>query len=241
MLGEFVIKVEDERFYPEELREYANSLGGRPQHFMYWGEYEDFDRWAHPGFGGQHRDSDTLDKSNHAVITEHMEKLIPDGFIVERSSNWLVGWSEGIRIDTANLYACAVALYWQRKLEDYPVADEDHYSQMQAEEREEDWENWARRELLNDFEEDDDLIFLLNLDENGFEDGFRNKAIEARVREAYEEKWQENNGDIYWRDMIETMRYVLEDAKEEEEVAREERRLARKAEYERYQPSILEV
>lgn len=221
-----------------DAQDYAESIGGRPEHFIYYGDHTDFNQWAHIGFGGEHRDSDTLDKSNHAVIVESLEKLCPNGYIVESSTHWAVGWVAGIRIDTSNLYAVAVALYWRRKLEDYPIADEDHYSAMEYEQMCEDWEDCYKPEFLRQFEDDDELIFYLNLDEAGDEDGFRDERVAEHVRVVFEECWTDSGGDISDKYLDDALRTSLEFYMEDENRRREERRLARVAEYHKYQTQL---
>lgn len=220
-----------------DAQELADSIGGRPRDFAYYGDYTDFDQWANIGIGGQHRDSHRLDKSNHAVIVESFDERCPDGFIVESSSHWAVGWVEGIRVDTSNLYAVAVALYWQRQLEDYPVADDEHYSITEHEEMAEDWNN-AYPSILREFEDDQELIFYVNLDEDGDEDGFRDERVAEHVREIFEECWQHSGGDISEKHLDDAFRTSLEFYMEEEDERREARRLARVAAYHEYQTQL---
>lgn len=217
---------------------YADSLGGRPSDFAYFGDYTDFDQWANLEFGGQHRDSEVRDRSNHAVIVESLEELCPDGFIVESASHWAVGWVASIRIDTSNLYAVAVALYWKNRLEDHPVVDEDHFSAMEFEEVINDWESWGEHEIIRELEGDSELVFYLNLDKDGDAEGFRNDRIWEFIRGIFEEKWQDSGGDISFEHLIGELRESLPFDIREENERREVRRLEKLAEYHKYQTRL---
>lgn len=91
-----------------------------------------------------HRDSDILDQSNWEVIKDDMISRYghgddPDVF-VHRSMHWAHGWSEELavrvydkRYPTVKIISDAFVaiMAWTEKLEDYPVADEQHYSEME--------------------------------------------------------------------------------------------------------------
>lgn len=110
---------------------------------------------------GQHRDSDALERSNFEVISEDLEDLYgetisehapecddPDSYRcscspdvwIGRARHWLVGWSESVcvrpfaRDDSGRWHvtdAWRSACEWLRGLERYPVADEEHYSDLE--------------------------------------------------------------------------------------------------------------
>lgn len=95
---------------------------------------------------GQHGDSDVLDRSNFQVIYEDLLARFPDDVEIDRSSHWAVGWHEIILVtawNEENLMhgkspsihpAFLAAIEWQDKLDNYPVADESHYSDLEFEE-----------------------------------------------------------------------------------------------------------
>ncbi len=89
-------------------------------------------------FCGQHRGSDTLTRSNFisglkAIGGEN------ETVIVVRESHWAVGWVEWIAIHKDNAEALRKADEIGEKLKDYPVVDEDHFSQLEDEEAQDFW------------------------------------------------------------------------------------------------------
>lgn len=94
--------------------------------FAYWGESE--------GWGiavSMHRDSDALERSNFRVIRDNLETRFPDDIRVETFSNWLVGWSESVLV-RPDSEAWEAAEEWEEKLAEYPVADEDTWSEEES-------------------------------------------------------------------------------------------------------------
>lgn len=124
--------------------------------FAYYGEL-DPEVWGRLPFAAISRDSDTLEKSNHRVILADLENVDPDAVLVERYSHWAVGWVEVIRIDTSNEAILNRAFEWYQKLQDYPIADEEDYSALELEETEENFDSWARDELLKFFDSNPDI------------------------------------------------------------------------------------
>ncbi|MDX1747140.1 MAG: hypothetical protein R3324_14480, partial [Halobacteriales archaeon] len=138
---------------------------------------------THAAIIGIHRDSDTLDRSNFAVVSE--ELLTPHGerssgnapsgsayvrpphygelealndvpdVVIERFRHWAVGWTETVlvrvarrgRIEEGELPAEPTdawieACEWLDQLDNYPVADESHWSELEYRELVE----WAHQE-----------------------------------------------------------------------------------------------
>lgn len=91
-------------------------------------------------FLGQHRDSDALDRSNFESGLETIGGE-SDTVIVVRESHWAVGWVEWIAIHQDDEKALKVADEIAVALENYPVVDEEHYSQLETEEADETWAN----------------------------------------------------------------------------------------------------
>lgn len=85
------------------------------------------------------RDSDLLETSNFDSITADMEERFPDDVMIERSGHWAVGWIDTLRVrvyDDDNEFTEAILAaygYWQA-LQDYPVIDEEDYSNREYEE-----------------------------------------------------------------------------------------------------------
>jgi hypothetical protein len=135
-------------------------------------------KWEHPGAGfiiwndedqetrersydvlWQHRESDVLTETNFKVALERLEaKEAALGgsqdelpwVRVERDSSDLVGWVEAIYIaDTApeELLQCADDLL--ASLKDYPVLDEDRWSQAENESVNDYWDSAPEREKVD--------------------------------------------------------------------------------------------
>ncbi len=85
---------------------------------------------------GQSRDSDCLGQSNFATM---LAKLGGESDIVTvvRESHWAVGWIEWIAIDADGTAesdkALQIADAQAKRLEDYPVLDEDDWSEREQE------------------------------------------------------------------------------------------------------------
>lgn len=110
--------------------------------------------WHSAGFG-QSRDSDCLERSNFSVASRELLALKtewPDrktedemgtGYTVEivRESHWAVGWVEWIAIHSSNTAAIAKATELCERANDYPVLDEDDWSEREQTEANEVWTN----------------------------------------------------------------------------------------------------
>jgi hypothetical protein len=92
-------------------------------------------------FLSQNRDSDALTRSNFICALEQ----IGGNVAVSHERHWACGWIETILIPQENTQALAVAQQILNKLEDYPVLNEDHYSELEYEEQ--DYEEWRKEDL----------------------------------------------------------------------------------------------
>jgi hypothetical protein len=80
------------------------------------------------------RDSGLLEQSNYDSIYEDMKKRFPRDVVSERFGHWAVGWVEQLAVHMLDKQgrvtkAGKAIIDWQQKLEDYPVADEEDYSE----------------------------------------------------------------------------------------------------------------
>jgi len=96
----------------------------------------------------QHRDSDTLERSNFDSILDIFKNkgiYVEDGWNVDdpdpdrpyafRAGHWAVGWIEYIIVpQTANLEILTLAGEILCSLSDYPVVNDEHYSALQYDE-----------------------------------------------------------------------------------------------------------
>lgn len=100
---------------------------------------------------GVHRDSDVIERSNWEVISKDMTERFGDDVHIHGASHWAVGWIDQLAV-RVYLYphpyvgrvvspAFQAIVEWQEKLEEYPLADESAYSEMEYEEALETLEN----------------------------------------------------------------------------------------------------
>ncbi len=83
----------------------------------------------------QHRDSDILTRSNWEVLVEDLG----EGCETMSASHWAVGWVEYLLINPDDSEAVRRAEDWECVLADYPVCDDEHYSNMETKEADEFW------------------------------------------------------------------------------------------------------
>ncbi len=110
--------------------------------------------WEHPDcyigkrwngwlmFLSQTRDSDALDRSNFIVGLEAVEKATSLGRedfehqpLRVQENHWACGWIEWIAIHQSDAGAITCAQRLIERLEQYPILNEDHMSQLEADER----------------------------------------------------------------------------------------------------------
>lgn len=101
---------------------------------------------------GKHRDSGCLDQSNYAFVQEKLSAwLNVEGSGVEENlcRHWAVGHTEEIMISRdAPMEAVEIVADILRRLHDYPVLDESHYTDLQTECADSTWENMSENERL---------------------------------------------------------------------------------------------
>ena len=99
--------------------------GSAAHSFAYWGER---DGWLIAL--SQHRDSDTVDRSNWRTIVPLMLTAYPDDAAVESASHWAVGWVEYLLVRPGSP-AAVEAQRWADRLASYPLADEEDYGELE--------------------------------------------------------------------------------------------------------------
>ena len=111
----------------------------RPQHYMGADWYDYFVGLS------QHRDSDCLDRSNFSECLENLGEE-SDTVIVVRESHFLVGWVEWIAIHESDAVALQAMRDMLKMLDQYPVLNEEHFCELEAEEANETWKNCFNEE-----------------------------------------------------------------------------------------------
>jgi hypothetical protein len=91
-------------------------------------------------FLGQHRDSDCLTRSNFTVGLKNLGGE-SETVIVVRENHWAVGWIEWIAIHQDDEKALAIADRILADIDNYPVLDECHFSELEMQEANEIWRN----------------------------------------------------------------------------------------------------
>lgn len=124
------------RYTPEVLQ-----LWERPEYYIgaQWPDYY--------VFLGQHRDSDTLARSNFECGLKAIGGESAS-VVVARASHWAVGWVEVILIHRRAGRALRKADELALRLQDYPVIDEAHWSSLEREEAEKSWRFLPIKERL---------------------------------------------------------------------------------------------
>lgn len=98
-------------------------------------------------FLGQHRDSDSLSRSN---FTRGLEIIggESDTVRVVREGHWAVGWVEWIAIHESDAAALREADEIAAALADYPVVDEMHWSELEYDEACDFWSRMSVHERM---------------------------------------------------------------------------------------------
>lgn len=91
---------------------------------------------------GRSRDSDALERSNFEVMFQELGAEGNEhwpGVTIVSENHWAVGWVEWIAIHQTNYVALAIADKLLGKLQDYPILDEEHFSELEQEEADQTW------------------------------------------------------------------------------------------------------
>lgn len=119
-----------------------------PEHLRLWTHPQNYIGEVWPGyyvFLGQHRDSDCLERSNFTCALEAIGGETETVHVI-RERHWAVGWIEWIAIHQDDTAALQKADDIARKLQDYPVVNEDHWSELEHEEVCDFWASLSVRE-----------------------------------------------------------------------------------------------
>lgn len=121
-----------------------------PEHLELWTMPDHYVGAVWPAtyvFLGQHRDSDALTRSNFECALRAIGGE-SETVTVVRESHWAVGWVEwiGIHQDDENALREADAI--RAALADYPVVDDDHFSELEWDEAADYWESLSPRQKV---------------------------------------------------------------------------------------------
>lgn len=127
----------------------------------------------------QSRDSDALTRSNYECFVKALKEL-PDVFVDDScnaygwdevntvyrvyESHWACGWVEWVAIHPSNTAAIKLADEMMCQLEDYPVLDDEHYSELESEEVCEYWSFMGMRDRIELCAKNNESIFAARRD-----------------------------------------------------------------------------
>jgi hypothetical protein len=159
-------------------------------------QFKHLEKWVHPQYYmgenypeyyivySRNRDSDILEESNFHSITEELKDH--EGFISPSFNHWLCGWCEIIMMHESDHEGLIKADQLLENLSDYPILDDEDYSERELDSRIESWENWARSDFIHGIEGKLDLELSDNQDDNikEFFDNFTDRINEYWIIEG---------------------------------------------------------
>lgn len=140
------------------ITDYAKQCAGNHRHFesfAWFDEPDDSENWAI--IYTSNRDSGSIDRANEIVINKALEPFVECGDVVfERHSHWACGHVDGFRIRVYNNGEVTEAFkVWadlKDRMDDYPILDESVWSEIETEEQNAAYENWARADFIKAIE-----------------------------------------------------------------------------------------
>lgn len=157
--------------------------GGMDSYDNYCGD-DSFRYWYM--VGGKHRDSDILELSNFDAILENLGGE-SDTVRVIRFNHWAVGWIEEIMIDPNDKKTVGIAESIEIRLANYPILNEDDFTNREHGEEMETWEDSYR----DDFR--DGMEARFNMPEDSVIDSDMDMLFKT-VSENANEYWQHGGG-----------------------------------------------
>lgn len=147
-LGDFVRECQGAESDRESFR--RNWSGG-------FGYRDDVNEWGQPSGVryittplGTHRDAEALNESNWSVINPTMDKADSFGHVSEHAGTFvhtegscLNGWNDSVMVRIDDAVALREAMNFVNALSDYPVLDEEDYSQREWDANHSDGKCWA--------------------------------------------------------------------------------------------------
>lgn len=112
----------------------------RPDSFAYYGDLPIGETWSQ-GPVIRTRDSDLMEESNADALIKWLESKteLEDLWQIQNASHWAVGWVDHLSFRVLNDDGTVCdpmvnfILEWKNKIDDYPLLDEDDYSDRQFE------------------------------------------------------------------------------------------------------------
>jgi len=160
---------------PQSGKRFGRMADAFKRSAVYYGERGDWYIVA-----ARTRDSDALDRSNFDVMLTHLGGE-SDGVAVEEASHWLCGWLRYLIVAPDNRAGLRAAIEAHCAVSDYPVLNDEHFSNLEGEEF---WE-FAESELKQ-FDGWEDVMRKLQ-DEGNYFAGCGDSTSEWKLIEAVRE------------------------------------------------------
>jgi hypothetical protein len=109
---------------PKSGRHFCTIREAFSRDSAYWGASQEWYVVA-----AVNRDSDTLDESNFSVLRARLGESAK----IERANHWACGWVDYLIISPNDRRALRIAIEANKACEDYPVLDEEHFSNLEYE------------------------------------------------------------------------------------------------------------
>jgi hypothetical protein len=123
-----------------DLPKYASQALQKPEDFGYWGDDDMFVTWGFTGIDVNDA-SDLLERSNFKVISNKLMEMYPGDFRIETYKHWAVNSVDrlvcrilkepGDITDQNITKAFYAAMKWHNELDEYPIADENEFLEME--------------------------------------------------------------------------------------------------------------
>lgn len=158
------------QFKWDELEEYRQTIIGATTVDPAWGSHDnhfyhgdkDLIEWGTIMVRG--RDDGVRNISNFEFISEDLKARFPGDVDVEEWDHDVVGWIRKLMIRVDNPELVEAAFEWQRQMQDYPVADDEHFSEMEEEEVERCYNSYGKDEVIRWLKANDNPYELLDED-----------------------------------------------------------------------------
>lgn len=122
-----------------------------PKHLKRWTRPDSYFGAVWPAYYssgvGQSRDSDALERSNFICMLKALGGETETVRVIHEG-HWAVGWVEWIAIHQDDVKALKEADEINGYLEDYPVINEDHWSELEDEDANSTWQRLSLKERM---------------------------------------------------------------------------------------------
>jgi hypothetical protein len=142
--------------------------------------------------GSDYSHSSLVEKSNYEVFKEEFEDVQGQAWwdVYGGHGTFGIAVRADLDVEHTDLRGDEIIEFFAA-LEDYPIADEDHHSNLEMETTNEEWENWAAGDFARELEKLFPNVDLEDVDKDEFRSFFED------VREAANEYWESEGMGMY--------------------------------------------